>query len=310
VGTLATQRASSSEVKQFGQRMVTDHSKTGRQWTALASKSALSTDVTLNPSQHQTADQLSRLSGAAFDQAYMKAMVENHDQNASTLRRIAAGAQSAEVKALATSGVTATEGHLAAAQQLAARVGATAAVATSSPTSPANAGEGRRTGANRGNQADGEYAQELAYDHILEVRLAKLAQKRAKNSEVKQFANQVAGDFPKWQERWTNLASKHGGVKVNPNMGPTHREKIDRLEKASARNFDQVYVSLVKENLGSIVPYLQKEGRDANAADIRSAVNDELPVIREKLNAVERLDRQVEARGKGQDKEKSLSDKQ
>jgi putative membrane protein len=312
LGTLAEQRSSNTAVKQFAQQMVASHSSMGQQWTSLAAQSGLPTSVPLNSIQQQSADQLSKLSGADFDRAYMNAMVADHEQAAGTLQRIGTYAQSAEVKRLAASGVSATQQHLSLARQVASQVGAPTAVATSSPalpTSPTNAGAGRRTVADKGDQADGHYAQELAYGHIMEVRLAQLAQKRAKNKDVKQFADRMADDFGKWRDRWTDLASKHGGVKVNPNMGPLHREKIDRLEKASSGNFDQVYVDIVVENLGSMVPYMQKEGRAANSADIRSAVNDELPNVREKLSAAQRLDRQVQANGKAK-KGKSLSSKE
>jgi putative membrane protein len=301
LGTLAGQRSSNSAVKQFGQQMVSSHSSMGQQWASLASKNGLPTSATLNSIQQQSADQLSKLSGAEFDRAYMQAMVEDHEQDAGTLQRIGAAAQSAEVRELAASGLATTQEHLRQAQAVAGQVGAPAGVATTSPSSPAsptNAGGRRRTVAGKGDQADGRYAQELAYGHIMEVRLAQLAQKRAKNKEVKQFADRVADDFGKWRDRWTDLASKHGGVKVNPNMGPLHQQKIDRLEKASSRNFDQVYLDIVVENLGSMVPYMEKEGRAAGSADIRSAVNDELPNVREKLSAAQRLDRQVQVSGK------------
>jgi hypothetical protein len=66
----------------------------------------------------------------------------------------------------------------------------------------------------------------------------------------------------------------------------------------------------VVENLGSMVPYMQKEGRAASSADIRSAVNDELPNVREKLSTAQRLDRQVEMSGKVKGKGRSLSTKE
>lgn len=311
-GTLASQRASNNAVKQFGRQMVTDHGNMVRQWTSLALKSGLPTNVTLNSLQQQSVDQLSKRSGADFDRAYMQAMVEDHDQDASTLQRIAAGAQSTEVRQLAATGVTATQQHLAQAQQLAAQVGGTTTVATNPPSPSGNADGRRRNDEGKGNLADGRYAQELAYGHIMEVKLAQMAQKRAKNKDIKQFADRMADDFSKWQERWTNLASRHGGVKVNPNMGPLHRQKIERLEKASSSNFDQVYVSIVTENLGSMLPYLQKEGRAADSKDVRDAAAEELPLVRDRLSTAQRLDGQVQAnaKGKGKGKEKSVSSRE
>jgi len=310
LGTLAQQRSSNTAVKQFGQQMVSSHGSMGQQWSTLAAKNGLPTSATLNPIQQQSADQLSKLSGADFDRAYMSAMVADHDQDVRTLQRIGASAQSGEVRQLAATGLTATQEHLTRARAVAGQVNATTGVATSSPVSPTNPGAERRTVARKGDQADGRYAQELAYGHIMEARLAQMAQKRAKNKDVKQFADQMADDFGKWRDRWTDLASKHGGVKVNPNMGPLHRQKLDRLEKASNRNFDQVYVDIVVENLGSMVPYMEKEGRAASSADIRSAVNDELPNVRQKLSVAQRLDRQVEAKGKAKGKGRALSSKE
>jgi putative membrane protein len=308
LGTIAGQRSSTAAVKQFGRQMVISHSTMGQQWTSLAAQNGLPTSVPLNSIQQLSVDQLSKLSGADFDRAYMNAMVADHEQDVGTLQRIGAAAQSAEVKRLAASGVATTQEHLSRARVVAGQVGAPTAVATTPPASPTNTGARRRTDAGEGNLADGRYAQELAYGHIMEARLAQMAQQRAKNKEVKKFADQMADDFGKWRDRWTDLASKHGGVKVNPNMGPLHRQKIDRLEKASSGNFDQVYVDIVVENLGSMMPYMEKEGRAASSADIRNAVNDELPNVREKLSAAQRLDRQVQANGKG--KGRSLSSKE
>lgn len=302
-GQLATSRASNSAVKQFGRQMITDHSTMGRKWTALASKNGLPTDVTMNSIQLQSADKLAKLSGTAFDQAYMQTMVEDHDQAASTLQRIAAGAQSSEVKTLAASGVSATQQHLATAQQVASQVGAASAVATNWPKSPANANGGRRNtnDNNKSNSAEGEYARDLAYDHMLEVRLARVAQKRSKNDDIKKFAEQAAGDFGKWQGRWADLARARGTT-VHPDMGPKHRERVTQLEQASNANFDQVYLNLVTNNLDAMVPHLEKQGHEAQSSDIRNTAGDELSSVREKLATAERLDKKVEGG-------KSLSEK-
>jgi putative membrane protein len=307
LGTMAEQRSSNPAVKQFGQQMVTNHSKMGEQWTSLAARHSLPTSVTLNSTQQQSADQLSKLSGADFDRAYMNAMVADHEQDAGTLQRIGTDAQSAEVKRLAASDNIVTQQHLPRARQVASQVGATTAVATNPPVSAGGVGARRPNESGQANRSDGLYAQEMAYGHILEIRLARMAQERAKRPQVKQFANRVAGDFPKWQERWTDLASKHGDVKVNPNMGPLHQQKIKRLEKASGSNFDQVYLDIVVEDLGSTVPYLQKEGHAAKSADVRKAVDEELPFVRENLSASQRLDRQLEANVKPKEKEKGRS---
>jgi putative membrane protein len=304
LGTLAGQRSSNATVKQFAQQMVSSHSSMGQQWASLAEQNRLPTSAPMNSIQQRQAEQLSKLSGAEFDRAYMNAMVADHEQDAGGLQRIGTYAQSAEVKRLAANGLAATQQHLSRARQVASQVGAATAVATNPPSSAGSVGPSGSSD-DKGGRADGLYAQEIAYQHITEIRLARMAQERAKNSEVKKLANGVASDFPKWQDRWTDLASRHGGVKVNPNVGPKHQLKIQRLQKASAGNFDQVYLDIMVADLGPTVRYLRKEGRASNAADIRKAAEDELPIVQEKLSTAQRLDRQVQANGMGKDKEKS-----
>jgi putative membrane protein len=319
LGTMAEQRSSNTAVKQFAKQIAFSHSTIERQWTSLAGQNGLPISVALSSIQQQSADQLSKLSGADFDRAYMNAMVVNHEQDAATLQRIGTNAQSAAVKQLAARGLATTQEHLSQARQLASQVGATTVVATNPPVSPGGVGARRPNDSDQANRADGVYARDMAYGHILEIRLAQMAQERAKRPQVKQFASRVASGFPKWQERWTDLASKHGGVKVHPDMGPVHRQRITQLEHASGSNFDQVYLNIVVEELGFMVPQLQKE-RAARSADVRNTVDEELPFVQENLSAAQQLDRQLQAnantnananaKGKEKEKGKSVSSKE
>jgi putative membrane protein len=323
LGTLADQKASNPSVKQFGQQMVKDHTTMGQQWAALAAKSAFPIRPALDPAQQQSVSQLSALSGAEFDRAYMSAMVQDHQNDIAKFQAQGPAAKSADVQRLAAIGLPIMQQHLTMAQQLAQQVGVTTVATnptnpsapttpyprspTTTPyptTNPAPDRAGDRTDGRNPVRADGRFAQELAYGHIMEVRLAQMAQQQAKDGKVRQFAKQMEEDFSQWQTRWTNVASNNG-MKVNPNMGPDHRSKIERLRQAGKHNFDRVYLDIVTENLGSMLPYLQKEGRDAQKANVRDMVNQEIPVVRQHLSRAQSLEQQV-ARGKGNDS-RSLS---
>ena len=78
-------------------------------------------------------------------------------------------------------------------------------------------------------------------------------------------------------------------------MGQLHRQKVTRLEKADRKQFDRTYVDIVRENLSSMIPYFEKEGRAAKSARVRKLVNDELPTLRQNLQAAERLNRQSQS---------------
>ena len=115
LGQLATQKASSDAVKQFGQRMVTDHGKANDELKTLAqSKSImLPTDI----GKHKaTKDKLEKLSGAAFDRAYMQEMLNDHRKDVSDFRKESQSGKDPDVKAWAARTLPTLEEHLQMAQ--------------------------------------------------------------------------------------------------------------------------------------------------------------------------------------------------
>lgn len=125
LGKLATEKASNGDVKQFGQRMVDDHSKAGDELSGLASSKGIPapTSVT-SPKERATIDRLSKLSGPAFDRAYMQAMVADHDHDVSEFKRYAEHGDDAELKAWAQKTLPTLEEHQRMAKSTAANVGA------------------------------------------------------------------------------------------------------------------------------------------------------------------------------------------
>ncbi|MGB8985687.1 MAG: DUF4142 domain-containing protein, partial [Candidatus Sulfotelmatobacter sp.] len=71
LGKLATEKASSPEVKKFGQRMVDDHSKANDQLKEVASSQGITLPSELSAKDEMTEERLSKLSGEQFDKAYM-----------------------------------------------------------------------------------------------------------------------------------------------------------------------------------------------------------------------------------------------
>jgi putative membrane protein len=315
LGALAQKRSTNAAVKQFAQRMVSDHTTMGNEWTSLASRLRLGTTSALDATQQQLLSQLTSVPAADFDRQYMSTMVQDHQNNIATFQRLGPSAQSPEVRQLAAKGLPVLEQHLTMAQQVASQVGA--AVATTTNGLPENTATGQtannNANNNRNNNARGDqaYVQELWRGHQMQVQLAQLAQDKARDSKVKDFANNMRKDFQDYLDRWTNLAQKNN-ITLPNHIGNLHQDKVDRLKKASGKDVDRVYLDIVKETVGSMVPYYQKEGRDAQSSAVRNLVNQELPTIRQHLDRAETLDRQVttasaKVNDKDKDKDKNKS---
>lgn len=81
VGLLATQRAQNDRVKEFAVQMTEDHMKASRQLEELASKKGVTLPAGLSEEQKRSVDELSLLSGHAFDRAYMSYIILHHADN-------------------------------------------------------------------------------------------------------------------------------------------------------------------------------------------------------------------------------------
>lgn len=112
LGQLATEKGTSPTVKEFGQRMVTDHGKANDELKDLATKKNFTMPTELDSKDKATYDRLSKLSGADFDKAYMDAMVKDHDQDVREFKKEAKlSTADPDLKAWAAKTVSVLEEH-------------------------------------------------------------------------------------------------------------------------------------------------------------------------------------------------------
>jgi putative membrane protein len=136
LGRLATEKASSADVKQFGQRMVDDHSKANDELKALASQKSVTLPTDLDAKHKATKDRLSKLSGDAFDKAYMADMVADHNEDVAEFARVSKSAKDADVKAFAAKTLPTLQEHQRLAKEVAGKVRGSASKTGTAPKSP------------------------------------------------------------------------------------------------------------------------------------------------------------------------------
>jgi putative membrane protein len=112
MGRLATERASNPAVKQFGQRMVDDHSKANDELKQVAARKGVTLPTALDSEHRDKMERLSKLSGAAFDREYMKEMVADHDKDVKEFQKESERATDPDVKAFASKTLPTLEQHL------------------------------------------------------------------------------------------------------------------------------------------------------------------------------------------------------
>ena len=118
LGALAQHHGRSSGVKQFGQKMVTDHSKANAALMRVAAKKGIALPDAPGPAEQATKARLSRLSGTAFDKAYASDMVEDHVKDIADFTKEATTGKDPAVKAFAAKTLPTLKMHLRMARAL------------------------------------------------------------------------------------------------------------------------------------------------------------------------------------------------
>lgn len=93
LGELAGEQAESEAVKQFGARMVQDHSKAQDQLRSAAQEAGLELPEGLDDKGKATRDELAAKSGSEFDRAYMEEMVKDHEKDVELYEKQADGGE-------------------------------------------------------------------------------------------------------------------------------------------------------------------------------------------------------------------------
>lgn len=120
-GKLAQSKAARADIKQFGEKMEQDHSKTLQELQALAAKKGVSLPDGPDEAHQALAKQLAAASGKEFDRTYVThAGVADH-KAAKTLFEKGAKSQDADVRAFAKKVLPHIEHHLQMAQAIAAK---------------------------------------------------------------------------------------------------------------------------------------------------------------------------------------------
>lgn len=118
LGQMAQEKASASEVKDFGERMVTDHSQANDKLKSIAQQKGVTLPDSLTAKQQNTVDKLSKLSGEEFDREYMKTMVKDHKKDVQTFEKAAENLANPAVQDFASQTLPTLKEHLQEAEDI------------------------------------------------------------------------------------------------------------------------------------------------------------------------------------------------
>jgi putative membrane protein len=101
LGELAQKQASNAQVKDFGGRMVADHTQMNKDLVALASNKGVTPPSSADPGREAISDMLEQLSGPDFDRQYIPQQLADHETTLTLFQGQARRGQDVELRQFA-----------------------------------------------------------------------------------------------------------------------------------------------------------------------------------------------------------------
>jgi len=118
LGQLALKNGTSGEVKNFGQQMVTDHTRLNDELGNAAKKDGLQVPTDLSAKQRAEIQSLSKFSGKEFDSKYAQLMVKDHTHDLAAFQKAESTTERPELKKAIANAIPVVEHHLEMAKNL------------------------------------------------------------------------------------------------------------------------------------------------------------------------------------------------
>lgn len=118
LGQMASSKGTSPDVKNFGNRMVSDHGKANDELKQLAQNKGMALPADVDKETKQFADRLSKTSGKDFDKEYINNMVDDHEKDVNEFEKASKNAKDPDLRAWATKTLPTLQDHLKMAREV------------------------------------------------------------------------------------------------------------------------------------------------------------------------------------------------
>ncbi|PQA58813.1 DUF4142 domain-containing protein [Siphonobacter curvatus] len=138
------------------------------------------------------------------------------------------------------------------------------------------------------DEKDAEFAMKAAGGGMYEVEVAKLAEQKASNAKVKEFAAMMIKDHGKANEELMSLASAKG-ITLPATMDEDHQKHYNDLKKLSGKDFDKKYVELMKDDHDKDQSLFNTQATEGKDAELKEFATKTSGVIQQHLNHIKQI---------------------
>lgn len=135
---------------------------------------------------------------------------------------------------------------------------------------------------------DNEFMNEAAIGGMAEVELGKMASTKAKDADVKKFAQMMVADHTKANDELKTLATKLSAT-LPTEPDAKHKATMDELKGLSGAEFDKAYVAAQLADHEKTVKLFQTQAQSGTSADLKAFATKTLPTLQSHLEMVRKL---------------------
>ena len=132
-----------------------------------------------------------------------------------------------------------------------------------------------------------QFLDEAARGSLAEVTLGQMAETKAQNPQVKQFASRMIADHSKALAEARQLAER-SGAEVTEQMTQKHEKMAESLSNESPEGFDRAYMQAMVEDHRSTVRKFEAQAESGDGP-VAAYAEKQLPVLREHLAMAESI---------------------
>ncbi len=137
-------------------------------------------------------------------------------------------------------------------------------------------------------KADDQFLKDIFVQGHAEIAYSELAERRAANDKVKEFAREMVKEHKRCNEKLAQLL-KDRKLAIVAGTEKQTKEEVARLSKLEGANFDRAYMDRMIQDHEKAVAMVQTQTTAAVEADVRAFAKEALPTLKTHLERAKEI---------------------
>ena len=142
------------------------------------------------------------------------------------------------------------------------------------------------------SEDDTKFSVEAASGGLMEVQAGELAEKKAQNAKVKEYAAMLVKDHSKTNDELKALATSKN-ITLPSAPGEEHQKNIDKLAEKSGKEFDKDYIEHMISDHKTDIDAFEKASANCKDPDLKAFATKTLPTLKSHLATAESINKSL-----------------